>query len=44
MIGSKLLWTGLTLIMAKGLLPIPAIEIVGAIIMILGLIAYWMDR
>lgn len=42
--GGKLMWTGLTFIMAKALLPIPAIEIVGALLMIGGCILMWFDK
>jgi len=42
--GSKLLWTGTTLLLAGKLLPIPSVEVVGAVIMIIGLILYWLDK
>lgn len=44
--GVKLLWTGLTLILAGGLipLPVPAIEVVGAVIMVFGLVLFLLDK
>lgn len=47
MVGLKLLWTGLTFIIAFqawNLGGVPAVNIVGAVLMILGLILYWIDK
>ena len=42
--GGKLLWTGLTFLEAGNLLPLPAIETVGAVLMIIGLVLLWLDK
>lgn len=43
--GTKLPWTGLTFISAAVILSaIPAVTIVGAVIMVLGLVLLWMGR
>lgn len=42
--GTKLLWTGLTIIMAAGILPLPAAVVVGAVIMVIGLVLLWLDK
>ncbi len=43
--GGKLLWSGLTLIMCARLLAgVPAVDIVGEVIMIIGLILMWLDK
>lgn len=42
--GEKLLWTGATLLLAGKILPIPSIDIVGAIIMVIGLVLLWLDK
>lgn len=43
--GSKLLWLGLTLIMATDVLTmVPSVKIVGSIIMIVGCILLLIDR
>jgi hypothetical protein len=44
MVGTKLLWTGLTIIVATAWLVVPAKEIVGSVLMIIGLILMWMDK
>ena len=45
MIGSKLLWTGATLLLAfsKFSTGLP-VELLGALVMILGLVLLWLDR
>lgn len=43
--GTKLLWTGLTFIQAAFILhDVPAVQTVGAVIMILGCILMWLDK
>lgn len=43
--GVKLLWTGLTIAIAGTALPIvPAAAIVGAVIMVIGLVLLWLDK
>lgn len=43
--GIKLLWSGLTLITASGLLyVVPAANIVGEVLMIIGVILLWLDK
>lgn len=42
--GGKLLWTGLTFIEAGRLLPIPSIDVVGAVFMVIGLVLLWLDK
>lgn len=43
--GSKLLWLGLTIMMAfEAVFPLPAGQVVGAIIMIVGCILYLLDK
>lgn len=42
--GAKLCWTGLTIIMAASLLPIPAAGVVGAVIMVIGVVLLWADK
>ncbi len=44
--GTKLLWTGATLILAGGTLgvPIPAVAVVGSVVMVIGLILLWLDK
>lgn len=43
--GIKLLWTGLTIGIAGLALPIvPAAPIVGAVIMLIGLVLMWLDK
>jgi uncharacterized protein YjeT (DUF2065 family) len=42
--GTKLLWTGLTLISAAAIIPIPAVTIVGAVVMVIGLVLLWLDK
>lgn len=44
MVGTKILWTGLTFIVATAWLVFPAKEIVGSVLMILGLILMWLDK
>lgn len=44
MIGSKLLWTGLTIIVATAWLAIPAKEVVGSVLMVIGLVLLWLDK
>jgi len=44
--GIKLLWTGLTIVVAVShlLTAIPALEIAGALLMVIGLVLYWFDK
>lgn len=42
--GGKLLWTGLTILMANSVLKVPAGDIVGAVFMVIGLILLWLDK
>ena len=42
--GTKLLWGGLTLIQCASLLPIPAVETVGMVIMVVGLVLLILDK
>lgn len=43
--GTKLLWTGATLILASTVLAfIPSVEVVGAVIMAIGLVLLWLDK
>lgn len=42
--GIKLLWTGLTIILATSWLVIPASEVVGSVFMLIGLILMWLDK
>jgi hypothetical protein len=42
--GSKILWSGLTLIQCASLLPIPSVLVVGQVIMVIGLIMFLLDR
>lgn len=43
--GSKILWTGLTLIVALSkVVPVGGLDLVGAIFMIIGLVLLWLDR
>jgi hypothetical protein len=42
--GLKLLWLGLTLIVATEWLTVPAAKLVGSVIMIIGLLLYLLDR
>jgi hypothetical protein len=44
MVGSKLLWTGLTILIATAWLSIPAKDAVGSVLMIIGLVLLWMDK
>ena len=41
--GTKLLWTGLTII-STSVVTLPAASIVGSVFMIIGLILLWADR
>jgi len=42
---NKLLWTGLTMIVALPLIfSIPALTVAGAVIMLIGCILMWLDR
>ena len=46
-LGSKLLWTGLTLLLAVKAwnpLGVPAVEVVGAVLMVLGCVLMWLDK
>jgi hypothetical protein len=43
MIGTKLLWTGLT-IMSASVLVLPQAGFVGSIIMIIGCVLMWLDK
>lgn len=45
--GGKLLWTGLTFIVALQVWnpgAVPAVDTVGAVLMIIGLILMWLDK
>ena len=43
--GIKLLWLGLTMLMAfSGIISVPAIEAVGKVIMIIGLVLFLLDK
>lgn len=43
--GEKLLWTGLTLFVLASAWPIvPAANVVGAVIMVIGLVLHWLDK
>ena len=43
--GQKLLWSGLTLIMASSLLSfIPVVTVVGQLLMVVGLVLYLLDK
>lgn len=42
--GTKLLWTGLTIVTAAALLPIPGATVVGAVIMVIGCVLLWLDK
>ena len=43
--GTKLIWTGATFILAAPVLPaIPSVVIVGAVIMVIGLVLLWLDK
>lgn len=44
MYGNKLWITGVTLILAAPLLPIPAVVVVGGVIAVLGCILVWLDK
>ena len=45
MYGNKLLWTGLTLMLAaEKFFPVLPLDLVGAIIMIIGAIVMWLDK
>jgi hypothetical protein len=40
----KVFYLGMTLILAGDLLPIPAVRVVGAVIMIIGYVLYVLDK
>lgn len=42
--GTKLLWTGLTVVSAGSVVSIPAANVVGAILMVIGCVLMWADR
>ena len=42
--GVKLNWTGLLIILAGGTLGVPAAAIVGAVVMLIGVILMWLDK
>lgn len=42
--GTKLLWTGLTILMATSIVTIPAAAVVGAVLMVIGVILLWLDK
>lgn len=44
MYGGKILWTGVTFILAGDLLPIPSVKVVGGVLMGLGLVLMWLDK
>ena len=42
--GVKLLWTGLTVIMAASVIHVPAADVVGAVLMVIGCVLVWLDK
>lgn len=42
--GGKLLWTGLTIKMTADIVSIPAAQVVGSVIMIIGCVLLWIDK
>lgn len=42
--GGKLLWTGLTIIMASSVINVPAANVIGAVIMVIGCFLTWLDK
>lgn len=42
--GIKLCCTGLTIIMAANILPVPAAAVVGAVLMVIGCVLVFLDR
>jgi len=42
--GTKLAWTGLWIILAGGTFSFPAAAIIGAVVMLVGVILLWMNR
>jgi hypothetical protein len=43
--GMKLLWTGLTIIHAAPLvIQVPAAQVVGAVLMVIGCVLMWLDK
>ena len=42
--GNKLWITGVTLILCASLLPIPAVEVVGQVLAVIGTILVWLDK
>lgn len=42
--GVKLNWTGLLIILAGAALHVPAADIVGAVIFLIGVVLMWLDR
>ena len=40
----KLLWTGLTIILSATVTHIPVADIVGAVIMLIGIVLLWLDK
>lgn len=42
--GVKLLWTGLTVISSSSLIAVPAATVVGAVLMVIGVILMWLDK
>lgn len=44
MYGNKLWVTGVTLVLAGDLLPIPSVKVVGGVLAIIGTILIWLDK
>ncbi len=42
--GVKLLWTGLTILSAGSIVKVPAADVVGAVIMVIGCVLMWLDK
>jgi hypothetical protein len=42
--GTKLLWTGLTIIVTAPVTHVPAAAIVGSVIMVIGCVLVWLDK
>lgn len=42
--GVKLCWTGLLILLAGGTLTVPAAAVVGAVIMLIGVVLVWLDK
>lgn len=42
--GPKLLWTGLTIKMTADIAALPAAQVVGSVLMIIGCVLVWLDK